>query len=196
MFTCLPFNPSKQWWNRVHSARWCLKRAGSHFRLFRLGSYGLSMVALGTPTPLTRTRFIAIMLDKNTLSDFCVYLSLLIVGVCFDNSFNSLTFSVTEVRWGLSQPLCFSRGSLLAALLWVRSLTSLAGNAHSSFVDFSAGYLVLSQPLLLHFGFLLFAAPSWVLWLVSAIKISIESCLSLIFLYCIWLAVTLSSKLQ
>ena len=75
------------------------------------------MVALGTPTPLTRTRFIAIMLDKSTLSDFCVYLSLLIVGVCFDNSFNSLTFSVIEVRWGLSQPLCFSRGSLLAALL-------------------------------------------------------------------------------
>lgn len=155
MFTCLPFNPSKQWWNR----------------LFRMGFYGLSMVALGTPRPLTKTRFIAIMLDKNTLSDFCVYLSLLTVGVCFDNSFNSLTFSVTEVRWDLSQPLCFSRGSLLAALLWVRSLTSLAGNAHSSFVDFSAGYSVLSQPLLLHFGFLLFAAPSWVLWLVSAIKI-------------------------
>lgn len=146
---------------------WCLQRVGSHFGLFRLGFYGLSMVALGTPRPLTRTRFIAIMLDKNTLSDFCI----LIVGVCFGNFFHSLTFSVTEVRWGLSQPLCFSRGSLLAALLWVRFLTSLAGDAQSSFVDFSAGYSVLSQPLLLHFGFLLLAALSWVLWLVSAIKI-------------------------
>ena len=81
------------------------------------------------------------------------------VGVCFDNSFDSLTFTVNEVRWDSSQPLCFSRGSLLAVLLWVRSLTSLAGNAHSSYVDFFAGYSVLFPLLLQRFGFLPFVAP-------------------------------------
>ena len=103
------------------------------------------------------------------------------------NYFHSLTLSASEVHWDLCQPLFSSWDFSLAVLLSVPSLTSLAGDALSSFADSSAGYSILFQLLRHHFGFLLFVVLSLALWLVSRIQFLLPPRENCVFLFRLFL---------